>query len=140
MNKSIKQIVLAAIIFSITIGVPTQVQAKEKNSYWLTGVSKEADGQLQMYYQKDSILLKGKAKKSESKDQLEDTKLKKIQDTLKVANTCKVVFIEADETTTCAYQDWVKDSRDYKEGDRISFISASIKVKNKKIVKIIFSA
>lgn len=93
-----------------------------------------------MLYQEGSILLKGKAKKSVSKNHLNDAKLKKIQETLKVADTCKIFFVEAEETSTSAYKDWVKVSCSYKEGDRMSFIATEIKVKNNKIVKIIFSA
>lgn len=140
MRKSIRLFLLTAMIFSITMGLFTPLQAKGKNNYWLTGISKDAGGQLQMLYQKDSILLKGKAKKSVSKNHLNDVKSKKIQKTLKVADTCKISFVEAEETSPSDYKDWVKVSCSYKEGDCMSFIAVEIKVKNNKIVKIIFSA
>lgn len=118
----------------------TQAQAKEKNVYWLTGVSKPADGQLEMYFQKDSLLLKGKAKKSASEKNLYNAKSKKINETLKIADNCKISFVEAEETATSSYKDWLKVSCEYKEGDPMSFICVVLKVKNHKIVKIIFSA
>lgn len=140
MKKIVRQLVLAAAMFSMILGLFTPVQAKEKNSYWLTGVSKDAGGQLRMYYQKDAVLLKGKARKSASEKNLYDAELKKIRQKLKIADTCKICFIEADNNTTTSYQDWLKTSCEYQEGDDMSFISVSIKVKNKKIVKFIFSA
>lgn len=79
--KKVKPIVLTAIVLSITLGLLTPVLAKGKNTYWLMGTSKsskEADGQLRMYYQKkDSLLLKGTAKKSASKNQLDTAMPKK---------------------------------------------------------------
>ncbi len=139
MKKFAKQLLLAAMVCSLALGLATQVQAKS-SSYWITGISKGAGGQLQMYYQDGSILLKGKAKKSATQSTLQNTKPKKIQKAFKVADNCKIVFVEAEETATSAYKDWLKVSCEYKEGDEMSFISVDIKVKDKKIVKIIFSA
>ena len=140
MKKIAKQFVAAVVMFSLILVLFTQIQAKEKNSYWITGVSKDAGGQLRMYYQKDAVLLKGKAGKSVSEKNLYDAKLKKISKTLKIADTCKISFIEAENNITVSYQDWLKTSCEYQEGDEMSFISISIKVKNKKIVKFIYSA
>lgn len=79
--KKVKLIILAAIVFSIAMGLLTPVLAKGKNTYWLMGTSKsskETGGQLRMYYQKkDSILLKGKAKKLASRNQTDAAKPKK---------------------------------------------------------------
>lgn len=140
MKKIMKPLLLTAFVFCICLGLFTQADAKPKNSYWLTGISKPADGHLEMYFQKDAILLKGKAKKSASEKNLYKAKPKKIQETLKIADNCKISFIEADETATSSYKDWLKVSCEYKEGDSMSFISVTLKVKDKKITKIIFSA
>lgn len=66
---------------------------------------------------------------------------KKIKDNLKIADTCKITFVGENETVTGSYKDWITNGGggDYKEGDEMSFITVTIKVKNNKIVKIIFS-
>jgi len=144
--KKVKLIALAVIVFSIAMGLLTPVLAKGKSTYWLMGTwksSKETGGPLRMYYQKkDSVLLKGKAKKSASRNQMDDTKPKKIEVALKIADTCKIAFVEEDGSITSGYyKDWIRNGGggDYKEGDSMCFTTVSIKVKNKKIVKIIFS-
>lgn len=110
---------------------------EEKNSYWLTGVSD--DNQLQMYYRKDAIELKGKVKKSAYRDQLGNANLQKIQDTLEIAGNCTITFVDENETITSAYKEWVRISCEYEEGDEMSFIFVSVKVQDHKIVKIVFS-
>lgn len=110
---------------------------EEKNSYWLTGVSD--DNQLQMYYRKDAIELKGKVKKSAYRDQLGNANLQKIQDTLEIAGNCTITFVDENETATSAYKDWVRISCEYEDGDEMWFISVSVKVQDHKIVKIVFS-
>lgn len=143
--KKVKLIVLAAIVFNIAMGLLTPAPAKGKNTYWLMGTSKsskETGGQLRMYYQKkDSILLKGKAKKSASRNQIDAAKPKKIKAKLKIADTCKITFADEDENVTGYYKDWITNGGggDYKEGDEMCFTTVNIKVRNKKVVKIIFS-
>ena len=65
-------------------------------------------GQLRMYYQeKDSVLLKGKVKKSASRNQIDAAKPKKIKVKLKIADTCKITFADEDEKVTGYYKDWI---------------------------------
>ena len=68
-------------------------------------------------------------------------KAKKIKVKLKIADTCKITFADEDEKVTGYYKDWITNGGggDYKEGDEMCFITVNIKVRNKKIVKIIFS-
>lgn len=47
-------------------------QAGAKNAYWLSGVSKAAGGQMNMYYKGNTIVLKGKIKKSASWEKVYD--------------------------------------------------------------------
>lgn len=142
--KKVKWIVLAAIVFSISIGHLTPVFAKAENTYWLMGTSKaskQTGGKLRMYYQKkDSILFKGTAKKSAASNPMDDAKPKKIKAVLKIADICKITFMEEGESVTGNYKDWITNGGggDYKEGDEMCFTTVKLKVKNKKIVKIIF--
>lgn len=89
---------------------------------------------------KDSILLKGRAKKSASRNQIDAAKPKKIKAKLKIADTCKITFADEDENVTGYYKDWITNGGggDYKEDDEMCFTTVNIKVRNKKIVKIIF--
>lgn len=114
----------------------TSEPAEEKNSYWLTGFSD--DNQLQMYYRKDAIELKGKVRNSVYKELWGDAKPQKIQDTLEIAGDCTITFIDENEIATSAYKDWVRISCEYEDGDEMWFISVSVKVQDHKIVKIVF--
>lgn len=94
---------------------------------------------MRIYYKEDKVSLKGKIRKSFSQNNLYDTDEKDRSCTLKVAAGCKVLELEADRSQTISFDEWVQ-KRGYAIGDEISFISATVKVKNKKIVRIYFSA
>ncbi len=74
--KKVKLTVLSAIVFSITMGLLTPVLAK------------------------------GKAKKSASRNQMDATIPQKIKDALKIADTCKITFVEENESVTGSYKYW----------------------------------
>lgn len=135
-----KQMLFAVVCILLFSTLSVSTQAASKKTYWLSGVSKAAGGTLQMYYKnKTSIILKGGVKKYFSSDNLPDAKEKKVSYTRKIDDSCKVLLIEADQVETMTYAEWAA-GLDYKNGDEISFIGTEIKVKNKKIVQISFSA
>lgn len=140
MKKPLKNIIAAAIVFCMMVNVlAVSVLADTKSSYWLTGISKAAGGQMKMYYKEDTLVLKGKFKRSSSRDKLQDAEEKKRSYSLKIADNCKVTFTEADNVQTISCKEWI-ESRGYKKGDEVSFISVELKIKNKKITRINFSA
>ncbi len=139
--KNIKKKILSVVmVFSLLAGVLSMpAQAGAKDTYWLVGVSKAAGGYMKMYYKGNKIALKGKVKKAASQDKIDDVKDKKVSYNLKVADNCKVTFVEAENTYTMTYKKWAKDNR-YKKGDPVSCIAADIKVEGKKITRIYFGA
>lgn len=140
MKTSRKSLIIIAVIFSLLAGITASTaQTYAKSSYWLYGVSAGAGGGADIYYNGNKITLKGKTRKSASMKKLYDAEEKKGKYTLKVASNCKVVMEEADNTQTSGFKQWVSD-RGYKKGDKVAFISATIKVEGKKVTRIIFSA
>lgn len=140
MKNAAKKIMMVVVVLSLLAGVLSMpAQADAKDTYWMMGVSKAAGGDMKMYYKGDKIVLKGKMKKSTSKNKLYDAKDKKCSCTLKVADNCKVTFVEAENVQTITYKKWVKDIG-YKKGDAVSCIEADFKVVGKKITRILFSA
>lgn len=140
MRNAAKKMMATLIVFSLLAGVlsiPTQAEAKD--TYWLMGVSKAAGGYMKMYYKGNKIELKGKVKKSNSKNKLYDAPDKKCSYTLKVADNCKVTLVEAENNQTMSYKKWAKNIG-YKKGDAVSCIEADFKVEGKKITRIWFSA
>ena len=143
MRKFMKKIVCAVCALGIAAGVLVPVQAKEKSSFWLSGTSFDVEGgRLGIYYEKeDAILLKGRVKKSVSKNRLNQADERKIKSVISISDTCRIVFEEEDGSMTAGlYKEWIKDGGggDYQEGDRMGFCTVLIKVKNNKAVKIIF--
>ncbi len=135
-----KNLIIIAVIFSLLAGITAgTAQAYAKSSYWLYGVSVKAGGRADMYYNGNKITLKGKIRKSASQKKLYDTEEKKGKYTLKVASNCKVVLEEAENIQTIQFKQWAADAG-YKKGDKVTFISAAVKVEGKKVTKIIFSA
>lgn len=141
MKKAAKQFMVLAVIAGIMVSTfAMTVRAGSKSSYWLTGISKAADGNLQMYYKSDTVIqLKGKARKAGARNKVYDAKEKKYSAALKVADSCKVILQEAENEQVMPYDEWT-ESREYKKGSEITFISATVKVRNHKIVRIYFSA
>lgn len=141
MKQITKQLTaLAVVCIMIFYAFAVPVQADAKNTYWLSGISKMADGSMRMYYKnKNTIVIKGKQKKASTQSRLEDAAEKKGTYSLKAAANCKVIQIEAEKNEVFDYAEWV-ENMEFQNGDEIPFICASCKVKNKKIVKIYFSA
>lgn len=136
-RNQLLSVTLMALLFAVLISIP--VSAKSKTTCWITGISKMADGQMQMYYKGDSIQIKGKARKSASEETVYDAPLKKYSRAFKIADNCSVILQEAENDQTVPYEEWLKNQA-LENGDEISFISAKIRVKNNKIIKIYFSA
>lgn len=135
-----KKMLAAVIAFGLLVGtISMQVQADAKTVYWLSGVSKAADGHTRMYYKGNTIVLKGKARKSASRDKVYDAAEKKCSYSLRVAGNCKVIFIEAENKETVPYKTWAKGNG-YKNGDEFLYICVTLKVEDKKITKIYFSS
>ena len=140
MRHMVKKIVMVMMVFSLLAGVLSMpIRSEAKSTYWLVGVSRPAGGNLRMYYKGNTIILKGKAKKSASRDTVYDAAEKKCSCTLKAAGNCKVTFVEADNNRTVTYKKWAKDMG-YKKGAEVSFIEATFKVSGGKITRIYFSA
>lgn len=135
LKRSVLAVLLCCMIASLS-ALPAHAAAK---NYWLTGVSKPAGGKLRMYYKEDAISIKGSSRRASSEANVYDAKEKKRSCSLKVSGKCKVILVEAENVQTLSYQDWAKN-QDYQNGSEISFISATLKIKNNKIVKIYFSA
>lgn len=140
MKISAKKLLIMVTAFCLllnTVSVPSRAAAK--NSYWLYGVSKAAGGNMKMYYEGNSISIKGKVRKAASEKKVYDAAEKNRSYSLKVAANCKVVLVEADNVQTTAYKKWAKENG-YQKGDMILFLGGTLEVTGKKIVKIIFSA
>lgn len=136
----VKKIMVFVTVYSLFFGVfAISGQAGAKNAYWLSGVSKAAGGQMNMYYKGNTIVLKGKIKKSASWEKVYDAAEKKCSYSLKIADNCKVTLVEAENNQTMAYKKWAKGNG-YKKGDKVNCIEATFKVEGKKIVRIYFSA
>lgn len=135
-----KSFIILAIIFSIFTGITAgTVQAYAKSSYWIYGVSVKAGGSMDMYYNGNKITIKGKSGKASSEKKVYDADKKKCHYKLRVAGNCKVVLSEAENIQTIKFKKWASGAG-YKKGDKITFISAALKVKGGKITKITFSA
>lgn len=140
MKNAAKKMMVMVVVFSLLAGVLSiPKQAEAKDTYWLMGISKAAGGYMKMYYKGNKIELKGKVRKSNSKNKLYDAADKKCSYTLKVADNCKVTLVEAENNQTMSYKKWAKNNG-YKKGDAVSCIEANFKVEGKKITKILFSA
>lgn len=140
-----KQLVWILMAVSMALGVLTPAFAKGKDSYWLMGTWKateEMGGKLRMYYEKDSIRLKGKARKAGTREKLDYAKLKKVDAAFEIAGGCKIAFVEEDGSVTKGrFKDWITNGGggDYKEGDSMWFCTVLVKVRNNKIGKVIFT-
>ncbi len=135
-----KNFIIMAVILSMVTGaaaMPAKTYAKE--SYYFYGVSEAGDGSMEMYFNENKITLDGSFRKSPSKKKVYDADEKKRTVNLKIAKNCKIINDEAGNLQTIQFKKWVKDNG-YKSGDEITFISAFIKVVNKKIASITFSA
>ena len=140
MKYFVKKLMLLVMISSLFVGVfAISVKTDAKNTYWLSGVSKAADGSMRMYYKGNTIVLKGKVRKSVSRNKIYDVPEKKCSYSLKVASNCKVIYVEAENNQTMTYKKWAKNNG-YKNGDEVTCIEATLKVEGKKIVRIYFSA
>ena len=140
MKYFVKKLMLLVMISSLFVGVcAISVKTDAKNMYWLSGVSKAADGSMRMYYKGNTIVLKGKVRKSVSRNKIYDVPEKKCSYLLKVASNCKVTYVEAENNQTMTYKKWAKNNG-YKNGDEVTCIEATLKVEGKKIVRIYFSA
>lgn len=135
-----KNFIIAAVIFSMLAGV-TAFPAKTyaKGNYCFYGVSKAGGGNMEMYFNGSKITLDGKVRKASSEKKVYHAKEKDGPYKLKISRSCKIVNDEAGNVQTIPFKDWVKDNG-YKSGDEIKFISAVIRVFNKKIESITFSA
>lgn len=147
MKNFVKKLVVLITTFSLLAVMSIiPVQAGAKSTYWLTGISKQAGGNMRMYYKVNTITLQGKIRRSDSIDTVSDAAEKKSSYKLKVAKNCKVHLIEAENDQVITYGQWAKndgykDTADKKgKGKEATFISATFKVKGKKIVEISFSA
>ena len=140
MKYFVKKLMLLVMISSLFVGVfAISAKTDAKNTYWLSGVSKAADGSMRMYYKGNTIVLKGKVRKSVSRNKIYDVPEKKCSYSLKVASNCKVTYVEAENNQTMTYKKWAKNNG-YKNGDEVTCIEATLKVEGKKIVRIYFSA
>lgn len=144
METITKRLLAIAILVSMAVSYTVSAQAAVTGKYWLAGVSKKAGGQMRMYYGENhagtvTITLKGKMKKSKSQNTVYGAKEKKRSLTLKVADNCKVVFIESTEPETVDFKEWAQWHA-YENGGEISFIASEVLVKDKKISRICFSA
>lgn len=140
MKDFVKKLMLWVTIASLFVGVfAISTKTNAKNTYWLSGVSKAAGGKMKMYYKGNTIVLKGKVRKSVSRSKIYDVSEKKCSCSLKVAKNCKVILVEADNNQTMTYKKWAKNLG-YKNGDEVTCIEATLKVEGKKIVRIYFSA
>ncbi len=127
-----KNFIIMAVILSMVTGaaaMPAKTYAKE--SYYFYGVSEAGDDSMEMYFNENKITLDGSFRKSPSKKKVYDADEKKRTVNLKIAKNCKIINDEAGNLQTI---------NGYKSGDEITFISAFIKVVNKKIASITFSA
>lgn len=140
MRTSKKGVIVIAIIFGIFAGIAAgTAHTYAKNSSWLYGVSVKSGGNMDMYYNGNKITLKGKARKASSEKKVYDADEKKCKYTLKIAGNCKVVLEEAENVQILKFKKWLADAG-YKKGDKITFISAVLKMEDGKVTKIIFSA
>lgn len=132
-------VILLAVSQVIAFNLHESVQAASKNKYWLQGVSPMAGGHMRMYYGEGTITLKGSIRKAKTEKNVYSANEKERTARLKVAKNCEVITVEEPESKKTPYKEWIKN-RSYEKGDEISFISATILVKNKKIKRIYFSA
>ncbi len=140
MKKITKKSVALLLTFALLSGaLSLPARAETKNSYWLAGLSRAAGGRMRMYYKGNTIVLKGKVRRSTSRNKLYNVPEKKSSYTLKVAGSCKVTLVEAENNQTMTYKKWAKNNK-YKKGAEVSCIEASFKVEGGKIKKIFFSA
>ena len=135
-----KKLLIMVTVFGLLIGsMSIPVKADAKNSYWLSGVSKVAGGNMKMYYKGNTISITGKVKKAASQEKVYDAAEKKCSYSLKVAPKCKVVLVEAGNVQIITYKKWAKENG-YQPGDAVRCIEGTLNVKGKKIVRIQFSA
>lgn len=140
MRTSKKKIIALAVVLSILAGITVMpAYSYAKGSYWLNGISKEAGGGMSLHYKGGKFILKGRIRKASSEKEVYNVKDKKGQYKLKIADNCRIINNEADNEQVISFKNWVKDN-EYKDGDKISFISATFKVENKKVTRICFSA
>lgn len=140
MKISKKGFIALAVVLSILAGITAiTAQPQAKGGYWLNGISKEAGGGMALYYKGGKFVLKGKIRKASSEKAVYSVKAKKGSYKLKIANNCRVILDEAGNRQVVSFKNWIKDN-EYKDGDKISFISATLKVENKKVTRICFSA
>lgn len=140
MRISKKGIIALAVVLSIMAGIAAMpVYSYARGGYWLNGISKEAGGGMALHYKEGRFILKGRIKKASSEKEVYKVKDKKSQYKLKIADNCRIILDEADNEQIVSFKNWIKDN-EYKDGDKISFISATFKVENKKVTRICFSA
>lgn len=141
MKHLMKQITAAVIICIVICSVlALPVQAGTKNTYWMSGVSRAAEGSTELKLKnKNTIIFSGNIRKYSGRNAADDAEEIEGSYSLKVAGRCKVVLVEADNNQTWSYSKWLREFG-YKKGDEISYISTEIKVKNNKIIRIYFSA
>lgn len=136
MKKTTAVLMTFALLASV-LSIPGRAEAK--SSFWLSGVSRVAGGNMRMYYKGNTIVLKGKIRRSAARNKLANAPEKKCSYTLKVAGSCKVTLIEAQNNQTTTYKKWAKDKK-WKKGTEVSCIAASFQVEGGKIKRIFFSA
>lgn len=135
-----KKFAIIVSVSALLLGAVSMPQkADAKNTYWLSGISKDAGGNMKMYYKGNAISIKGKARKAATQKKVYDAAEKQYSLSLKVAPNCKVIFVEAENVQTIPYKNWAKNNG-YQTGDTVPYIEATLKVVGKKIVKISFSA
>lgn len=135
-KKSLVAIVLLCSVMASLLTVPAQ--AASKNSYWLHGISVPAGGHMKMYYQETAIMIKGRSQKARSEKNVCEAEEKKRSQTLKIAKKCKIIHLEGKNITIDSYGEWA-EKHSYQNGDKITFISATLHVKHGKVVQITFS-
>lgn len=139
MKKEAKWTNIALVILCMTVTIcSVSVKAEAKDRFWLSGISKPAGGSMTMYYKGNALLLKGEISVADSRKKAKYI-LDKPSCQYRIAKKCKVFLYEAENVTSYPYKKWVK-IHGYKKNDKITFISADLKVEGKKITRIEFSA
>ena len=118
--------------------------AKAANKYWICGSSygQLTGGKMQLYMKKNSVVIKGNALISKSKNQFYNMKGKKVKYSfkiLKLAKNCKVIECEGGEEYKYGYATFCRD-RGISPSKNAVGINAGIVVKNGKVTAIYFSA
>ena len=136
-------LVVALLLSVFSFGFDTN-KSQAANKYWICGSSYvgAAGGKMKLYMKKNSIVIKGKALKCNSKKQFYNMKGKKIKyskKTFKLAKNCKVVECEGMGEYKYSYSKYRK-SRGIKPSKNSVGINAGIVVKNGKVSAIYFSA